>query len=1006
MSDKILRALMQLFALVSNSDRLTVQSRNIVSVFLRQQLNQNLIDKYLSVFDDFLTQFQGKSEEGKQRKRLSVSSVKVLKICTEINQELNQKQKYIVLVRLIEYLHSSEEPITEQETEFAKTVSEIFNIAPTEFTAITSFASLSEEKHPADNPYLLQITASVAVNRSDIRQLAHPSLTGDIWILYLKQADILFAKYTGSGSLLLNGQTFSKNTVYVFSNGSVIRDNKAEPIYYSDIIRCFLTESPESTIDFRVAGLQYQFRNGATGLHTLNLRAASGNLIGIMGSSGAGKSTLLNVLNGNIVPTKGEVLINGINIHREKKQLEGVIGFVPQDDLLMEDLTVFQNLFYNSKLCFADLNDEKITEKVNSLLESLGLHEAKDLKVGNVLDKTISGGQRKRLNIALELIRQPPVLFVDEPTSGLSSRDSENVMDLLKQLSITGKLVFIVIHQPSSDIFKLFDKLLLLDTGGYPIYYGNPSESLIYFKRLAHYANSEESECITCGNINPEQLFSIIETKVFDEFGREQHTRKVSPQEWNKYFSSEQSTFQESTKQNAYENSFHKPSGWQQLKVFIKRDVLSKLSNKQYLLINLLEAPVLAIILSFILRYTEPGSEYSFFENINLPAYLFMVVIVSLFLGLTVSAEEIFRDRKILKRESFLNLSRGSYLFSKVSVMFTISAIQSFLFIIIGNSILEIKGMYWDYWLIMFSASCFANMLGLNISSAFNSAVTIYILIPLLIIPQILLSGVIVKFEKLNPTITSQSHVPLLGELMASRWAFEALAVTQFRNNKFEKHFFELDKKMSDASFKTKFWISKLEDKNQECLKLITKNNGGTQLHENLQLLHNEIAHAEHQPSFDVNLLNEKRFSAEVSAKLKNYLKSLNDIYIDQFNEYNNRKDQMILAMQQTDSDISNFNRMQQEYTNESLEDLVLNNNDKVQVLESDGKIIQRYQPVFMDGTQDSFVRSSFYVSRKNIFSTLVDTFLVNLAVMWSMAVTLAIMLYFDLLKKITSLFD
>ncbi len=165
-------------------------------------------------------------------------------------------------------------------------------------------------------------------------------------------------------------------------------------------------------------------------------------------------------------------------------------------------------------------------------MESLGLWESKDLKVGNPIQKVISGGQRKRLNIALELIREPSVLFIDEPTSGLSSRDSENIMDLLKQLTLKGKLVFVVIHQPSSDIFKMFDRLAILDIGGYPIYYGDPVESVIYFKTLSNQVNSDESECHACGNVNPEQIFNIIESKVVDEFGNPTNHRKISPKEW------------------------------------------------------------------------------------------------------------------------------------------------------------------------------------------------------------------------------------------------------------------------------------------------------------------------------------------------------------------------------------------------------------------------------------------------------------------------------------------
>ena len=145
--------------------------------------------------------------------------------------------------------------------------------------------------------------------------------------------------------------------------------------------------------------------------------------------------------------------------------------------------------------------------------------------------------------------------------------------------------------------------------------------------------------------------------------------------------------------------------------------------------------------------------------------------------------------------------------------MFILSAIQMFSFIIVGNTILGIQGMLWDYWLILFSTACFANMLGLNISASFNSAVTIYILIPFLIIPQILFSGVLVKFEKLNPTITSQSVVPPIGQIMASRWAFEALAVNQYMENDYERLFYQYDQQMSEANFKKNFWIARLKAK-------------------------------------------------------------------------------------------------------------------------------------------------------------------------------------------------
>ena len=156
-----------------------------------------------------------------------------------------------------------------------------------------------------------------------------------------------------------------------------------------------------------------------------------------------GKSTLLNVLNGNLKPQQGEILINGYRLYHEKEreQLNGIIGFIPQDDLLLEDLTVRENLYYNAKLCLDNYNEAQINQVVDQVLTDLDLYEIKDFKVGKPLSKVISGGQRKRVNIGLELIREPFVLFVDEPTSGLSSVDSEMVMNLLREQGVVSNII-------------------------------------------------------------------------------------------------------------------------------------------------------------------------------------------------------------------------------------------------------------------------------------------------------------------------------------------------------------------------------------------------------------------------------------------------------------------------------------------------------------------------------------------------------------------------------------
>jgi ABC transport system ATP-binding/permease protein len=465
------------------------------------------------------------------------------------------------------------------------------------------------------------------------------------------------------------------------------------------------------------------------------------------------------------------------------------------------------------------------------------------MKVGSPMNKVISGGQRKRLNIALELIREPSILFVDEPTSGLSSRDSENVMDLLRELTLKGKLIFVVIHQPSSDIYKMFDNIMILDTGGYMIYYGNPVEGVMYFKRIDAQINSDVGECPDCGNVNPELIFNIIEARVVDELGRYTPNRKVSPKKWESFFRENIRMEPVKTETNPPPATLKIPSWFRQLKIYSLRDFFSKISNRQYIVLNLLEAPLLAFILAYIIRYiADPNSGiYIFRENENIPVYIFMSLIVALFLGLTISAEEIFRDRKILKREAFLNLSRSSYLLSKIVILFCISAIQALLFVWTGNTILGVQGMNFEYWLTLFSIAAFANMLGLNISASFNSAVTIYILIPLLMIPQMILGGAMFSFEKLNRTIGSVDKVPLIAEIMPTKWTYEALMVHQYKDNAFQKYFFELEKKESMADFQKVYWLPEMRNRLDAVIDEFNIAGEVIERKRELQLLDNEI---------------------------------------------------------------------------------------------------------------------------------------------------------------------
>ncbi|MEZ4798304.1 MAG: ATP-binding cassette domain-containing protein [Flavobacteriales bacterium] len=999
MSAGILRALMQLFAIIAGANKSS--GREIVAVFLRQQLNKELVNKYLEDYEKFAEKFhQGKSSE----KRTSLASVKVLRICSQINDELQQKEKFFVLVRLLEFITDFNES-GEQEWEFIETVTEAFNIDKETFALIKKLVEGKEETDFDANAFL---TAKSTGHEHTIDGiLSVEGLRGKLVFLRLEEENLFFVRYIGPDSLYLNSQNIIPGRTYVLGQGSTIRGSKINPVFYSDVLHKYLKLEGTSRIVYRAENVSYYFPgSNKQALHQFNLMEEGGNLIGIMGGSGAGKSTLLNVLNGNYTPTYGTVTINGLDIHHQPDEVSGVLGYVAQDDLLIEELSVFQNLYYNAKLCFNDKTDQELSDLVIHTLQSIGLFECKDLKVGSVLEKTISGGQRKRLNIALELIREPSVLFVDEPTSGLSSRDSENIMDLLKELTLRGKLIFVVIHQPSSDIFKMFDKLFILDNGGYPIYYGNPVESIIYFKRLVNQVNLSESECPHCGNVNPEQIFNIIEAKVVDEYGNETEHRKISPKEWSNFYNVIIGNHLDKVEEENVkpESTFALPSKFSQFKVFIVRDVLSKIANKQYMLINFLEAPVLALVLSLFIKYYPTGdggeASYTLRENLNFPQYLFISVVVALFLGLTVSAEEIIKDQKILKREKYLHLSKGSYLLSKIGIMFFISLIQSLTFVAIGNSILEVKGMLLPFWMVLFSTSCFANVLGLNISASFNSAKVIYIIIPILIIPQLLFSGVIVRFDRLFPAIASQTSVPLIGNVMTSRWAYEAMAVHQFRNNDFTTHFFEVDQSRKYCGWKKDYWVKELTSKVNEARKQLQSGNKSENFEYNLEIIRNEIEkEITHNPSFQFEAV-ESLYPSKVSVGILNDLDvallEIEKFYIRAYNYANSQREEIITNLTKTPESREAYLKLQDDNFNESLEDFVTNKNDIKKIVEYDGQLVQKQNLIYLTPVDVGLFGAHFYAPTKPFMGRQLTTLSANIMVIWMMTIVLAIVLFFD----------
>ncbi len=1001
MSDRILNALVHLFAVITSvrPTESMKERRDVVYKFLTLNLNRDLANKYIRIYDDYYRQSieQGRKSSN-QYKAISRVTSKATRIAIELNRELTPYQKYIILVELYEYVSTGELSYIEQGL-VNDAVADKFNINREELSLIQSF--IFEPENVTE-----KIVMSGDESCTEIIEPKHifwEDLDGELHFIFIPTACIFLFKYFGNSEIEMNGMIVAPYKTHIMRPGTSIKNNVSSPIFFYDIIQHVVLQSQQAQVTLECRNVQHYFNPKQIGLHKFSFESKSGQLVGIMGVSGSGKSTFGYVISGMTEPTEGNVYINNIDIYQHPEKIKGLIGYVSQDDILIEDLTVYDNMYYNAKMSFDNLSEVAIAEKIESVLHMLGLYEIRNLKVGSPLNKKISGGQRKRLNIAIELIREPAILILDEPTSGLSSHDSQNIIEMLKDLTFKGKLIFVVIHQPSSDIFKMFDKLLVLDTGGYLIYNGNPVESLTYFRYHLQILNNREVECHRCGNVNVEQVLNMISQPIVDEYGNITNTRKVTPEEWYEklYWGALDSSYI-ADPEPLPPITFKVPNRLKQLWIYFCRDVKSRSANVQYLLINICEAPILGFLLSFLVRYYDVsvGEEYTYAGNSNMPIYIIMSVIVAYFIGLTVSAEEIIQDRQIVKREQFLNLSRLSYILSKCLLTSLLSAFQVLLFVLIGNSILGIENMWFEYWLVLFSTAVAANLIGLILSDSMDKTINIYILIPFMVIPQLILSGVFIKYDKMNPDASSVTTVPMYGNAITARWAFEALVVNQFIYNEYECNFYQYHKSKSQATYYKDYWAPTLKVSLDKVEKAVKQNNTA-EAKRQLQLLKNELL-APTRVFGEIKRPRPELFSLAMYCSvtyetISNYIESVRKYNVQRYNKADLAEDKARKSIPREQLD-----ELRHRYCNNSISDFVCSKSGAIVsdvIMEYDNRLWQKSEPVYQD-TQESF-SAPLYSPYKYIFGTPIDTYIFDVAIMWVANIILLIILQTGIVGKV-----
>ena len=682
-----------------------------------------------------------------------------------------------------------------------------------------------DEKEPLSLEALRRITQQTGqrfvlpAGRRRVRVSNDPNrLSGDSLLLTPGLAgrfvlELEFDPNTGIGELkviesteaiLVNGQQVREEPL---PDGSMIRlsNRQALRCRFSDNI---LDEERNLVRHLEVENLNHSFWKGGKTIDSLSFRLERSQMMCIIGPSGSGKSTLLEILAGQRKPRNGQVKLNGISLYDRPKRLAPLISFMPQEDALTEQLTVYEHLVHAAAIRRPHLSTESIEKRVNFLVGELGLERIGHRRVGSPESKSLSGGERSRLNAGLDLVGGGEIFLFDEPISGLSSKDAENVVDALHSFA-RDKIVVASLHRPSEKVLEAFDTVLLLDRGGKMAYLGPPKDLVNYFQQASKDLQIERQSDLTPQGAD--FVFDILETTMLKLHAPGKSRRRFQPEFWQERFEnhcvidhlslSKPSPIADELDLPTADDQVAAPEPpahgrrqkWMIFKTYLARAAKSKFRHRGTFNSIFLEAPLLAGLIGLTLRASPDGS-YQFHSALHLPSYLFLAVTVAMFFGLTNSTTEVLRDRPILRRERNCRPHPILYLSSKFSVLILTVAVQSAVFIAVAHQILDLRHMFWNHlgWMIL-TGSC-GTALALMVSVISRSERTALGSIPLILVPQILLAGALIPFTEMNRGLfvggdegRDNGGEPVPSAIMPLRYAFEGSIVTQATANRFEQ---------------------------------------------------------------------------------------------------------------------------------------------------------------------------------------------------------------------------
>jgi ABC transport system ATP-binding/permease protein len=491
-------------------------------------------------------------------------------------------------------------------------------------------------------------------------------------------------------------------------------------------------------------------------------------LVGLMGPAGAGKTTLMNSLNGYTRPAEGAVLINSQDLYQNYDQFCGHIGYMPQDDIMHRDLTVGQALYYAARLRLpSDYTDADIRARIQHVLGLLEMEGTEDVIIGSPERKGISGGQRKRVNLAMELLSDPSILFLDEPTSGLAADDALNVMQVLRNLADAGKTIILTIHQPGLDVFQMMDNLVIVSKDkrshepARMVYFGPAYPDAVEFFNPDGIPNAKP-------NVEPspdEVLRGLRGASVAEWVAR----YAASP--YKRQYVDERAGKRPSASAEPVAPKIGRGVNLSQWWTLVRRNIAIKIQDRWYTAILLAQAPIIALML--VLGFGGAARNESPPGFGKTTATIFLVSISAIWFGCSNAAREVVSEWSIYHRERMVNLKIPSYVASKLAVLGGLCFLQCAVLaaIIHGGIGLKVSPLLMTVLLTL--ASLVGLALGLTVSSLARTSEVAIGLIPVILIPMVIFGGL------LSTLHLEEGAIKHVNDPIVSRWAFEALLVSE-----------------------------------------------------------------------------------------------------------------------------------------------------------------------------------------------------------------------------------